>query len=493
MAPKRDHAPPLPRKLHWLPNEHRVQYKTLEVHTNRLELNWRPKDIYSKPTYGDQATTTRLLLRVKKKKKNVASSDGVLEGEILGTIPKSIIFKSMGDFQFLPMRGKEGKYENMMDEIILGKIENSSWIHKSADVHILPTFFSRVDSPSEYCFRDDRNNPKLTASKPHYIGAERKRRTHHTIALEFAAKTIPMEPLLAAKIEASKGVKNSDLGVKLAQLFKDRPIWSKNAIMHELKVSPHHLKLLLPTVAYYWLTGPWRTMWTAFGFDPRTDSSSKLLQTIDYRLRTGAHVSKAVLTKIPSKRSTLLYTIPTSKCHPGKLQPPRIDQALITSKEDVEDDETGYLDSSSFIFNPNVLPMYRQTFYQVMNVEMPEVQALVHANDGEETECSERDGWLLPDTLDKCRDLMSEAVRSKIAKQKGMGFQPNLAEGGKGKASVKYPAKNSGATSVEDDEMKSDDEELLANDDNNEASEEQNEMEQELLEFASNLSAMDGT
>lgn len=63
-------------------------------------------------------------------------------------------------------------------------------------------------------------------------------------------------------------------------------------------------------------------------------------------------VSKAVLTKIPSKRSTLLYTIPTSKCHPGKLQPPRIDQALITSKEDVEDDETGYLDvgySSSFI------------------------------------------------------------------------------------------------------------------------------------------------
>lgn len=30
--------------------------------------------------------------------------------------------------------------------------------------------------------------------------------------------------------------------------------------------------------------------------------------------------------------------------------------------------------------------MYRQTFYQVMNVEMPEVQALVHANDGEVTE-----------------------------------------------------------------------------------------------------------
>ena len=34
-------------------------------------------------------------------------------------------------------------------------------------------------------------------------------------------------------------------------------------------------------------------------------------------------------------------------------------------------------------FNPNVLPPQRQFFYQLLDIEMDEVQELIHANDGE--------------------------------------------------------------------------------------------------------------
>ena len=44
------------------------------------------------------------------------------------------------------------------------------------------------------------------------------------------------------------------------------------------------MKLLLPLVAYYFTTGPWRVMWVKYGYDPRTDPSAKIYQTLDYRV-----------------------------------------------------------------------------------------------------------------------------------------------------------------------------------------------------------------
>ena len=35
------------------------------------------------------------------------------------------------------------------------------------------------------------------------------------------------------------------------------------------------------------------------------------------------------------------------------------------------------------MFRPGMLPTYRQTFYQLLDIDVPEVYELVHANDGQ--------------------------------------------------------------------------------------------------------------
>ncbi len=44
-------------------------------------------------------------------------------------------------------------------------------------------------------------------------------------------------------------------------------------------------KIVLPTIAYFFTTGPWRSMWTRLGYDPRKDPSAKKYQLVDFRVR----------------------------------------------------------------------------------------------------------------------------------------------------------------------------------------------------------------
>lgn len=75
-------------------------------------------------------------------------------------------------------------------------------------------------------------------------------------------------------------------------MFEERPIWSKNAIVTQVECHPEQLKSLLPTVAYYFLTGPWRALWVRFDYDPRKHPSAVKYQLLDFRLRQGECVEK---------------------------------------------------------------------------------------------------------------------------------------------------------------------------------------------------------
>ena len=69
-------------------------------------------------------------------------------------------------------------------------------------------------------------------------------------------------------------------------MFKnDRPIWSKNAIHAITRIASDRLKFILPALAYYYTTGPWRNQWVRFGYDPRKEPEAGMYQTLDYRVR----------------------------------------------------------------------------------------------------------------------------------------------------------------------------------------------------------------
>lgn len=62
------------------------------------------------------------------------------------------------------------------------------------------------------------------------------------------------------------------------------------------------------------------------------------------------------------------------------------------------------------MFCEDTLPPGRQTFYQLCDIHLEEVQKLIHTNDGQEKTCGEKDGWCIPGIPDKCRDIMTKHV-----------------------------------------------------------------------------------
>lgn len=60
-------------------------------------------------------------------------------------------------------------------------------------------------------------------------------------------------------------------------------------MLHKTGLSQEHAKIVLPAVAYFCNTGPWRMAWIKFGYNPQKDSNSRIYQTLDYRIRTAGN------------------------------------------------------------------------------------------------------------------------------------------------------------------------------------------------------------
>lgn len=94
----------------------------------------------------------------------------------------------------------------------------------------------------------------------------------------------------------------------LFQLFVDRPVWSKNALKCQVDLSPEQFKVCLPPIAYYFITGPWRSLWVKLGYDPRKDPSAKQYQLLDFRVRQ----SKSILHQQTHEISLNFHLLPPS-------------------------------------------------------------------------------------------------------------------------------------------------------------------------------------
>ena len=70
------------------------------------------------------------------------------------------------------------------------------------------------------------------------------------------------------------------------------------------------------------------------------------------------------------------------------------------------------------MFRPGLIPAYHQMFYQLCDLDDTDLQAIIHANDGKETSCDERNGWLESDVLAKLRDLITEKLKDTFIKLK---------------------------------------------------------------------------
>lgn len=76
----------------------------------------------------------------------------------------------------------------------------------------------------------------------------------------------------------------SEFKTELAALLDKRPIISRLAVycMASPSLRPH-LKALLPSMAYYFVNGPWRHTWIKYGLDPRVTPEYRKQQILECR------------------------------------------------------------------------------------------------------------------------------------------------------------------------------------------------------------------
>jgi len=70
-----------------------------------------------------------------------------------------------------------------------------------------------------------------------------------------------------------------------------RPMWSRKQLLEreELRdASSFFIQTLLPFHAYCFDNGPWRHMWTRYGYDPMKEPEARFLQILALRLNPQA-------------------------------------------------------------------------------------------------------------------------------------------------------------------------------------------------------------
>uniref|UniRef100_A0A4X2L1D6 Carboxylic ester hydrolase n=1 Tax=Vombatus ursinus TaxID=29139 RepID=A0A4X2L1D6_VOMUR len=292
----------------------------------RLELYFRPKDPYCHPVCANRFPTSSLLLKIKKKTRRRRAESGEVtvaevkfDMEILGIITTVYKFQGMSDFQYLAVHTEAGcKNTSMYDKVLMLKPEKEEFFNQELPLYIPPPIFSRLDTPVDYFYRPETqhregyNNPPVSGEN--LIGLSRARRPHNAIFVNFEDDEVPMKPLEAA-VQTWKRLCTNPIDRKmeeeLRKLFDIRPIWSRNAVKANISVHPDKLKVLLPYVAYYMITGPWRSLWIRYGYDPRKNPEAKIYQVLDFRIRCGMKYGYAPNDMpVKAKRSTYNYSLP---------------------------------------------------------------------------------------------------------------------------------------------------------------------------------------
>jgi len=398
----------------------------------RLQMTYRPEDLNAHRVCADLIPCTGLLMKVKRRRRktkpggcyNVKNEipggcDNVeyeMKQEIVGIIKDRYQFQTLMDYQYLTPEPLWYYFK---------ELHGSELGQQDFPPYFAPHTFGRIDSSGSYNYRPNPlpsrlNGPLISKDMQDKfenntteinIAARKKRQTESMAAL-FDSEDVPKEP----SVNAVKIINNLNVGPESAavdtvrKLFEKRPIWSKLAISCHLNVSLERLKKILQFFAYYWLSGPWRTMWCRMGYDPRKQPEAKIYQMIDFRVRDSKESKRNYALLVP-KRSYKNY-IPRnlqSRTLPiGSSVLAASDEPSLKEEEDLE----------PYVFSPDKILPSRNMMYQLCDIRIVAVQELVHANDDREIECNEKEGWFQQGTMNKIRQSMASTVQKFFEREK---------------------------------------------------------------------------
>ncbi|XP_072383703.1 general transcription factor 3C polypeptide 5 [Diabrotica undecimpunctata] len=356
----------------------------------KLELRFHPDNKFNKPCTSDRYDNPSLLIKVKEK-------DGQYEYDIIGYTTTNFKFNRTVDFQYLPILqdDKTGSTEFMYYDIIPKKLPDMEYFTSkeaaNQSLFLLPHNFCRYDITHHtlYLKADEKFNldvPSANTNTMFKMFETRKRENSSYKQLSYILNfhdpnlEIPQEPKEPIfKIIQEKCLE--EICEKIKQIFDERPMWTKAAIQHKSGFTNEMSKILLPANAYLWCTGPWRMIWTRFGYDPRADLSSRIYQILDFRIRESEGTKIMVRAKRAAYRKDILQT---------------------------------KMDESHYILTPDVIPPARQMFYQFCDVLIPEIQEMMQRLPKAQAKLDVKNGWFPVNFLDQCREIANKYVMKNV-------------------------------------------------------------------------------
>lgn len=424
---------------------------------DRLELKFRPADPFCRPAYGDRIPKKCLVLKIKNIKSGHATDDKKCYSlDIVGKVQTSFSFDTLAEFQWLPMQrtnpvstilsnelqkgvkiqrtpeSLDPKYSSILDDVlpIKNPFDNTlKNFNPDAPLLLLPAVFSRFDTPREI----HQPHPKFRSKEMRdeferqqslsIIGRTRKKRSTMSYLLNFGDKIPDKVPDRIAKERHNLPAPEKALIPKLERCFDKQKVWSKAALCYELNIPPTEIKYALPLVAYHYTNGPFRTMWVCYGYDPHKDPLCKVLQTLDFRVK---HLQDQ---NDYSRRCINQYQLPMRKNPEKSKNKQHFDlKTMISStttsfqystNDSIEDSLNGFkgfaITEAMCKFRKDLIPVARQLSYQLKDIEIEEVQTIVHSNDGREPDiCSEKDGWLPEGSIERIRKIMTNSLKETL-------------------------------------------------------------------------------
>ena len=206
-----------------------------------------------------------MLIKVKtrrKKRRANASNEHSQSFQVLGLITKTIRFRQMADFQYIPPLDNPylpfvNTLQNsiFIDETVKDMINA---INNVDPISIPPPVFSRVDaSNTTYKYRQK-------PIDPHPAARITSRKLKASITYNpHLSNAIPTAPTQAIKDTINQAIHSETLD-KLKKHFDERPIYLSRALF-----TGKFVRTCLPMVAYYTSKGPFRACWVRYGYDPR--------------------------------------------------------------------------------------------------------------------------------------------------------------------------------------------------------------------------------
>ncbi|KAJ3807736.1 RNA polymerase III transcription factor IIIC subunit-domain-containing protein [Lentinula aff. lateritia] len=416
-----------------------------------VELKFQPDDSFVHPVPGEVVANNSIVIKITRRKRKGTVMPGLNElgqfellgdfkAEAVGILHKTVRFRSMVDFQFLPDSDDPiSRLRSAMDRMDVQAITSYRTPPEKEDYRIAseslfsnaasilgppemnidpqlveegidpanntkpssgqafrsnlrlfpPPIFSRQGIAQSYNFK---TNPASIVSTVvnEETGEEKKKRLINRMrwkgygpaTIAFSDPTAPDKP--PTNVEAVREQVDKNILKKLDELFAQRPVWTRASLFNQTSATIakeiHNSKVILPLVCYVFHDGPWRDTLVKLGYDPRKDPEGRFYQRLYFRNANHPINRPSVVTRRQERATTAAA-------------------ATITTDPEKEEARTSHM------FDGVNLTKETAAF-QLCDITDVMLKEMIEDPDDVRDACDERDGWYSTHALERIKAVL---------------------------------------------------------------------------------------